>query len=538
LWPYNGQLRFPVGVIDIPLRQEQEPLVLDFGRTHPHLALVGAPQSGKSTLLRAAMLSAMLTHTPDEIQFSCLDYGGGSLRSLADAPHVSGVAGRHEPDRARRVLAEARRLIDEREALFRDGSVGSVGEFRTLRRRGHFGSDTRVADLVVVIDNWGAVRGDLEEADALVLDIAGRGPGVGVHLLLAANRWADIRINLRDSVSARLELHLNDSAESEVDRRVSRLVPAGLPGRGAAAPGYLYQAALPRLDGHETAVDLGEALQKTVAGIDAAWSGRRAPRVRELPALIRVTELAGVTAAADAPGVMLGIAEHDLAPVRLDLAGGDQHLLVIGDTGAGKSGFLRTWMRGLAEQHSAREARFMLVDYRRSLGECVPAGYIGACATNPAQAADYAGRLAGTLAERLPTTQLTARQLRDRSWWDGPDLYLVVDDYDMVADGRNSPLQPLLEYAAQGREIGFHVVVARRSGGMSRAAMTDPLITRVRELGAAALLLSSDPREGVLVGNRRGAAMPPGRGVLMRRQEGDMLVQIAVSDDEGHQAED
>jgi S-DNA-T family DNA segregation ATPase FtsK/SpoIIIE len=292
------------------------------------------------------------------------------------------------------------------------------------------------------------------------------------------------------------------------------------------------------LDGHETAVDLGEALQKTVAGIDAAWSGRRAPRVRELPALIRVTELAGVTAAADAPGVMLGIAEHDLAPVRLDLAGGDQHLLVIGDTGAGKSGFLRTWMRGLAEQHSAREARFMLVDYRRSLGECVPAGYIGACATNPAQAADYAGRLAGTLAERLPTTQLTARQLRDRSWWDGPDLYLVVDDYDMVADGRNSPLQPLLEYAAQGREIGFHVVVARRSGGMSRAAMTDPLITRVRELGAAALLLSSDPREGVLVGNRRGAAMPPGRGVLMRRQEGDMLVQIAVSDDEGHQAED
>jgi S-DNA-T family DNA segregation ATPase FtsK/SpoIIIE len=107
-----------------------------------------------------------------------------------------------------------------------------------------------------------------------------------------------------------------------------------------------------------------------------------------------------------------------------------------------------------------------------------------------------------------------------------------VDDYDLVAGARTSPLQPLLEYAAQGRETGFHIVVARRSGGISRALMTDPLITRVRELGAAGLLLSSDPREGVLVGSRRGAPMPPGRGVLVRRQEGDLLVQIAVGDDE------
>ncbi|MEK8142998.1 FtsK/SpoIIIE domain-containing protein [Streptomyces sp. M10(2022)] len=53
-----------------------------------HLALVGAPQSGKSTLLRTMMLSAMLTHTPDEAQFLCLDLGG-ARSSPSSVPHTS-----------------------------------------------------------------------------------------------------------------------------------------------------------------------------------------------------------------------------------------------------------------------------------------------------------------------------------------------------------------------------------------------------------------------------------------------------------------
>jgi S-DNA-T family DNA segregation ATPase FtsK/SpoIIIE len=533
MWPPAGQLRFPVGVIDLPLRQQQQPLVLDFGQTHPHLALVGAPQSGKSTLLRTAMLSAMLTHTPDELQFACLDYGGGSLHGLADAPHVSAVAGRHEPDRARRVLNEARRLIDAREQLFRDESVGSVADFRLMRARGRFGAEVRTADLIVVIDNWGAVRGELEDADAIALDIAGRGPGAGVHLLLAANRWGDIRMNLRDAISARLELRLNDSAESEVDRRLSKLVPAGVPGRGTVAPGHFYQALLPRTDGRDSAAGLGETQEATLAQIAASWAGSSAPKVRMLPERIHVTEIATADGAEAEPGALVGVGEQDLEPVRIDLTSGDPHLLVVGDASAGKSTFLRTWMRGMADRYSPWEVRFLMVDYRRSLSGAVAAPYVGAYATDAGTAESYAQALAGTLAGRLPPADVTPRQLQDRSWWEGPELYLVVDDYDLVSGGRTSPLQPLLDFAAQSREIGFHIVVARRSGGISRALASDPMVARIRELGASGLLMSSDPREGVLIGGRRGAELPQGRGVLVRRQEGHSLVQIAVSDEEG-----
>jgi len=75
------------------------------------------------------------------------------------------------------------------------------------------------------------------------------------------------------------------------------------------------------------------------------------------------------------------------------------------------------------------------------------------------QVAFYAGQVASKLAERLPPADVTVQQLRERSWWTGPELYLVVDDYDLVSAGRQSPLAQLADYLPQAREAGFHVVV-------------------------------------------------------------------------------
>ena len=49
----------------------------------------------------------------------------------------------------------------------------------------------------------------------------------------------------------------------------------------------------------------------------------------------------------------------------------------------------------------------------------------------------------------------TAQQLRDRSWWTGPELFVLVDDYDLVVAGPTNPLTPLLEYLPQARDVGL-----------------------------------------------------------------------------------
>ena len=532
MWPRCGRLSFPVGLIDLPFQQRQEPLVLDFARKHGNLAVVGAPQTGKSGLLRTLMLSAMLTHTPEETQFYCLDYGGGTLAPLAAAPHVGAVAGRRDPQTAGRLLSEMLRLITAREQLFAEHAVDSPAAFRTLAGSGRLPAGTRAADVFVVIDNWGAVRADLEDADDAVTEIAFRGLGVGVHLILTASRWADIRVKLRDGIGARLELRLNDPAESEVNRQLARQLAASPAGRGVVPPGLLFHCLASRLDGMETMEDIGDSQDETIAKIAASWTGAVAPPVRLLPDLVRAADLAGHEPAAgarSATAVPIGLGDADLGPVSLDLSEDDPHLLILGDAGAGKTVFLRTLLHGLAGRHGPNQVRFMLVDFRRSLLDALPPSYVGAYAGDAPAAREYASQLAAKLAGRMPPPGLSSGELRARTWWSGPELYLVADDYDLAATGQSGPLAPLIDYIPQAREIGLHIILARRVSGMSRALTSDPLLTRIRDLGTAGLILSGDAREGVLLGSERAAPRPPGRGMLIRRRQPPVLIQVATA---------
>ncbi len=87
-----GRLVVPAGLIDKPYEQRRDPLWLDFGGAAGHMQIVGGPQSGKSTLVRSIIASFALTHTPWEVQFYGLDFGGGGMAAVAGLPHVGGVA--------------------------------------------------------------------------------------------------------------------------------------------------------------------------------------------------------------------------------------------------------------------------------------------------------------------------------------------------------------------------------------------------------------------------------------------------------------
>jgi S-DNA-T family DNA segregation ATPase FtsK/SpoIIIE len=127
---------------------------------------------------------------------------------------------------------------------------------------------------------------------------------------------------------------------------------------------------------------------------------------------------------------------------------------------------------------------------------------------------------------RLPGPEVTPEQLRSRSWWTGPECFVLVDDYDLVCAGPSNPLLPLLDHLAQARDVGLHLVLTRRSGGAGRA-MFEPVIQRLRELSSPGLIMSGDRDEGPLLGNVRPSAQPPGRGWLVTRKTGARLIQVA-----------
>jgi S-DNA-T family DNA segregation ATPase FtsK/SpoIIIE len=167
---------------------------------------------------------------------------------------------------------------------------------------------------------------------------------------------------------------------------------------------------------------------------------------------------------------------------------------------------------------------FLVVDYRRTLLGAVNPGQLWAYCGAAPQAAGAVKELAAGIVERLPSPNLSPEAIAARSWWSGPDFYVVIDDYDLVATSAGSPLAPLAELLAQGRDLGLHVILARRVGGLSRAGM-DPLLNRLRELHVPGLLLSGEPSEGPVLGLYRATNQPPGRGLLVRRKHRPMLIQ-------------
>ncbi len=88
---------------------------------------------------------------------------------------------------------------------------------------------------------------------------------------------------------------------------------------------------------------------------------------------------------------------------------------------------------------------------------------------------------------------------------------LLVDDYDVVATGMGSPIAPLADHLTLARDVGLHVVRARRVGRAVRASF-EPVVQRLGELGVPGLLLCSDPAEGPLHGGTRARPQPLGRG--------------------------
>jgi S-DNA-T family DNA segregation ATPase FtsK/SpoIIIE len=365
----------------------------------------------------------------------------------------------------------------------------------------------------LVIDGWSTIRGEYDDLEPMITDLATRGLSYGIHIVASASRWMDFRPAIRDLFGSRLELRLGDPSDSAVSRKAADNVPRSSPGRGLTPEGLHFMAA----QASTAALDDTEL----VKAIAAAWTGPAAPPVRLLPSVLPYESL-DVTAG---PGIPIGIAEADLRPVAVDFAG-DPHFLVFGDGESGKSSFLRALATSLVRRYEPERARLIVVDYRHSLLGAVTSEHLIGFATGAAQAEELAASVAGYMEKRLPGPDVTPQQLRDRSWWTGPDCYVLVDDYDLVATGPTNPLQPLLEYLAHGRDIGLHLVLTRRSGGAAQA-LYEPVIRRLRELSSPGIVLAGDRDEGPLLGAVRPGPLPPGRGWLVNRKEGVRLVQLA-----------
>ena len=510
----DGQLRWPLGEIDKPFEMRRDPLVFDARSASGNMVIHGGPKSGKTTALQTFILSAASLHSPREVTFYCLDYGGGQLRVLEQLAHVGSVASGLEPERIRRTFGELEQLLAARQ---RRGAFPQDGS----------GIDDGYGEVFLVIDNLYAFSRDNTDQFntrnpllAKVTELVNVGLAYGIHVVITTPSWLEVPLAMRDGLGLRLELKLHDPRDSNVRvvgalHRPAEAVPADQPGRGLtmAAEHFLFAAPEPG----------------RIAEINARYPGISAPPVRLLPTSLAPEVLGSLYRGPER--IVIGQREEDLAPVELDFTD-NPLLMVFGDAKSGKTTLLRHIIRTIRENSTADEVAFTVLDRRLHLVD-EPLFADNEYTANVDRVIPAMLGLSALIASRRPPAGLSVAELA--GWtYQGQTHYLIIDDVDAIPDSPaltgpyagQRPWTNLIGLLAQARDLGLRVVVTGRATGSAHALMTNPLLRRLNDLQATTLLLSGNPADSGKIRGQRFGRLPAGRAILLGDADAPTYVQL------------
>ncbi|BBA88249.1 type VII secretion protein [Mycobacterium pseudoshottsii JCM 15466] len=546
-------LVFPIGVIDRPFKHDQPPWTVDTSGPGSNVLILGAGGSGKTTALQTLISSAALTHTPDQVQFYCLAYSSTALTTVSKLPHVGEVAGPTDPYGVRRTVAELLALVRERKRSFLEYGIASMEMFRRRKFGGEAGPvpNDGFGDVYLVIDNYRALAEENEVLIEQVNLIINQGPSFGVHVVVTADRESELRPPVRSGFGSRVELRLAAVEDAKLVRsRFAKDVPVK-PGGGMVAVNYVRLDSDPQAGLHtlvarpamgSTPTNVFEC-DSVVAAVSRLTTSQ-APPVRRLPASFGVDQVRQLAARDTRQGVGVGgiawaISELDLQPVYLNFAE-NSHLMVTGRRECGRTTTLATIMSEIGRLYAPGatsvpapppgqpSAQVWLIDPRRQLLTALGSNYVERFAYNLDGVQAKMGELAAVLAGREPPPGLSAEELLSRSWWSGPEIFLIVDDIQQLPPGFDSPLHKAAPWVNRAADVGLHVIVTRSFGGWSSAG-SDPMLRALHQANAPLLVMDADPDEGFIRGKMKGGPLPRGRGLLMAEDTG-VFVQVALTE--------
>jgi type VII secretion protein EccCb len=450
-------------------------------------------------------------------------------------------------------VAEILALVRERKRSFLEYGIPSMEVFRRRKFAGEAGPvpNDGFGDVYLVIDNYRALAEENEVLIEQVNVIINQGPSFGVHVIVTADRESELRPPVRSGFGCRVELRLAAVEDAKLVRsRFAKDVPVK-PGRGMVAVNYVRLDSDPQAGLHtlvarpalaSTPSNMFES-DSVVAAVSRVATSQ-APPVRRLPAKFGVEQVRELAARDTRQGVGVGgitwaISELDLQPVYLNFAE-NSHLVVTGRRECGRTTTLATIMSEIGRLYAPGassaptppagrpSAQVWLVDPRRQLLTTLGSDYVEKFAYNLDGVVAMMGDIAQALAGREPPPGLSAEELLSRSWWSGPEIFLIVDDIQQLPPGFDSPLHKAVPWVTRAADVGLHVIVTRTFGGWSSAG-SDPMLRALHQANAPLLVMDADPDEGFIRGKMKGGPLPRGRGLLMAEDTG-VFVQVASTE--------
>jgi DNA segregation ATPase FtsK/SpoIIIE, S-DNA-T family len=474
--------RVAIGLVDLPQLQRQDPLILDL-KGSGHVAVFGAGNSGKTTLLTSTALALARSNRPEDLSIYCLDAASGGLASLQALPHCGGVVMVDEEERVQRLLRLLLRRVEQRGA--RAGAQAS--------------RDSEPTTTVLLLDDFGSFAQQYDRPGTgspyeQLQQILSGGRAAGVHVVLSASRRGALPAALATHFGQRLVLRMPTEEDMLSLGLDSKTV------RGARLPigsGFTQDSK----EFHVAVAANGDDVAPLEQAVNAVRYEGPSP-VRQIEVLPTHVPRASLSPGDGLHVVPLGISDEHLGPATVDLS--ELHFLVVGPYRSGRSTALATLAHGV--RHVDPVAALHLLAPRRSpLREL---DLWSSSATN----ADACGELAGSLLERLEAGEL-----------DTTPSVLFIDDGGEFTDAMSvTRLERLVRIA---RDSSLRVVAAVEAG--SARGIGIAWIRELRREGHGLLLQPDLASDGDLLAARLPRRVPapltPGRGFLVVRGSAELI---------------
>ena len=231
--PEKGVINPIIGELDDPNNQRQDILTLSLS-ADGNTIIYGSAGNGKELLLTTLIYSTIVDHTPSEVNFYILDFGGETLRAYNNAPQVGDVILSSQEEKVNNLYKKLLYELDNRKKLFVDYN----GDFEFYCKH----SGKTLPMLIVIINNYDSYVESYEDHEEDFNILTREGAKYGIVFIVTANNTNTLRYKLRQNFKQNIVLQFNDTGDySSILGNVQKKYPSKIYGRGLVSRDDIYE---------------------------------------------------------------------------------------------------------------------------------------------------------------------------------------------------------------------------------------------------------------------------------------------------------
>lgn len=461
-------LRVPIGKFDLPEAQRQGVQYIDFNKDG-HLGIYGAPQSGKTNLIKTLVYSMALNFSPEEVHIYGIDCNSGSTSILANFPHVGGVARDGESEKVQKLVQMVKQELDERKKLFLKNNVNTLSDYREAISKD-------IPAWFIFIDNLPALLELYPELEEFLITLSSSGSANGIYMIYTANNSSSVKFKIQTNIKNAVAFELIDRGDyAGIVGRPSHALPA-LTGRAfvKGTPPLMIQASLYK-DG-ENEFKRSRNLLETAQAMSDVYQGPGAKKIPIMPEVINMADLLGWYKQKNI--LPLGLSYKDMEPVYTDLSG-NYTFLVSGMAHSGKSRYLEN-MAGLMKQKYPEMQLYVFDGLRSSLADCEEYATGYSKCSDDSKVTEIIGEIVTELSQRRVNLKNASLGLafNQEDWTAEQTLIgIIIDDVSEfmknVNEGNKKKLRAI---SKQAQGLGVVMLMAGRVGDLQNLNEENPIV--------------------------------------------------------------